>query len=195
MLLRRRSPGIESRPVKTKQGLEHVTDEWVAMLRWLKANQVEHVLIGAAAEAIRGRAGAEGPVAIVPAPYGRNFDRLARALSAAHARMRVDGESDTTPVKMTADKLMRGTRWTLRCGVHDLDIERSPRRGTGPAGVPRYQELLYEATRFELELELSVEVASPEDIEHFAHLRRTGVHPEIRISRTAQEDKVQEKAR
>jgi hypothetical protein len=190
MLLRRRSPGIDSRPAKTTQGLEHLSDQWVAVLRWLKANQVEHVLIGAAAEAIRGHSGAEGPVAIVPAPYGRNFDRLARALTSAHARMRVDGESDTTPFKMSADKLMRGTRWTLRCGVHDLDIERTPRGGTGSAGVPRYQELLYEANRFELEPGLSVEVASPEDIEHFAHLHRTGVAPEIRISRTSQQERV-----
>jgi hypothetical protein len=109
--------------------------------------------------------------------------------------MRVDGETDTTPVKMSAEKLMRGTRWTLRCGVHDLDIERTTTRGMGPRGTPRYQELLYEATRFELEPGLNVEVASPEDIEHFAHLHRTGIAPEIRISRRAQEDKVSEEAR
>jgi hypothetical protein len=30
---------------------------------------------------------------------------------------------------------------------------------------------------------VSVEVASPEDIEHYAHVRRTGTAPEIRIVR------------
>jgi hypothetical protein len=68
--------------------------------------------------------------------------------------------------------------WTLRCGSYDLDIE-----GHGP-GIPSYQELLYEAAGFEPAAGVSVEVASPEDIEHFAHVRRTGTVPEIRITRT-----------
>jgi hypothetical protein len=193
MLLRHRSPGIESRPGNTTKGLEHLTDQWVSVLRWLHENRVEHVLIGAAAEAIRGQVAPRGPVAIIPAPYVRNFDRLARALVAAHARMRVDGEADTAPVKMTADKLARGTRWTLRCGAYDLDIERTGGRGAN--GTPRYQELLFEAGRFEIEPGLSVEVASPEDTEHFAHLHRTGKAPEIRISRAPERAKEEEKAR
>jgi hypothetical protein len=179
MLLRHRSPGIDPRPAHTTKGLEHLRHEWIAILRWLSANHVEYVLVGAAAEAIRGRTGAQGAVAIVPAPYGRNFDRLARALWSAHARLRVDGEeADSVPVKMTAEKLARGPRWTLRCGAHDLDIEGRP------PGVPSYQELLYEAGRFEVEPGLHVEVAAPEDIEHYSHVRRTGSAPEIKISRT-----------
>jgi hypothetical protein len=82
-------------------------------------------------------------------------------------------------VKMTADKLVRGQRWTLRCGAHDLDIEGRPK------GVPSYQDLLYEAVRFDLAPELAVEVASPEDIEHYDHLRRTGLPPEFRVARGA----------
>jgi hypothetical protein len=31
-------------------------------------------------------------------------------------------------------------------------------------------------------------VASPEDIEHYAHVRRTGVSPELRIMRAAQHE-------
>ena len=81
------------------------------------------------------------------------------------------------PVKLSAEKLVRGERWTLRCGSHDLDIE--GRQAT----TPRYQELLYEAARTELASELAVEVASPEDIEHLDHVRRTGVSPEMRITR------------
>jgi hypothetical protein len=84
------------------------------------------------------------------------------------------------PVKMTAEKLVRGQRWTLRCGVHDLDIEGRP------AGVPRYQELLYEAGRFQPAPEVSVEVASPEDTEHYDHVRKTGVTPEFRVVRNTQ---------
>jgi hypothetical protein len=177
MLLRHRPPGIDPRPAHKLEGLEHLQDDWIAVLRWLAANHVEHVLIGAAAEAIRRRAAAAGPVTIVPAPYGRNYERLARALWSAHARIRIDGEADTTPVRVSAEKLARGQRWMLRCGHHDLDVEGRPK------GAPRYQELLYEASRFELEPGLSVEVASPEDLEHYAYVRRTGIAPEIRITR------------
>jgi hypothetical protein len=177
MLLRHRPPGIESRPPQTTQGLEHLRPSWIAVLRWLEANRVEFVVVGPVGQAIRGDTQASGAVAIVPAPYGRNFDRLARALWSAHARLRVDGESDPLPIKLSAEKLARGQRWTLRCGAHDLDIEGRP------PGSPKYQELLYEAGKFELEPGLKVEVGSPEDLEHFAHARRTGTAPEFRISR------------
>jgi hypothetical protein len=178
MLLRHRPPKIDdSRPAQITPGLEHLRSEWIAVVRWLRESQVEFVLVGQVAGAIRGDASASGPVAIVPAPYGRNFDRLARALWGSHARLRVDGEADSAPVKLTAEKLAGGKRWTLSCGAHELDIEARPK------GVPRYQELLYEASRFELAPGVSVEVASPEDLEHYAHLRRTGASPEIRITR------------
>jgi hypothetical protein len=182
MLLKRRPPRIDDRPVETKHGFEHLGSSALSILRWLKANRIDFVLVGSIAEAIRGRAGARGPVSIVPAPYRRNLERLARALDSADACIRMDGagitgETDTTPTKLTAEKLARGQLWTLRCGSHDLDVEGHA------AGVPSYQELLYEATGFELAADMSVEVASPEDIEHYAHVRRTGVAPEIRIAR------------
>jgi hypothetical protein len=182
MLLRRRPPRIDTRRTDAAKGFEHLEENWIAVLRWLNANRVEFVLVGAVAEAIRGDHRAKGPVAVVPAPYRRNFERLARALDAARARMRVDGTgadgaADTTPVKMTADKLARGQRWTLRCGGHDIDIEGEP------PGASRYQELVYESGRFDPATDVSIEVASPEDIEHYAHVRRTGTAPEISISR------------
>ncbi len=189
---RDRAPGIEPPPVNTKQGFEHLRDEWLAVLQWLAANGVDYVLVGAVAQAIRAGAQTGDAVSIVPAPYGRNLERLARALGSAHVRLRVAGgtapsgsagESDgsgtagTVPVKVSAEKLAGKASWTFRCGTHDLDVEGRS------SGVPRYQELLYEARRFELAPGLSVEVASLEDLEHYAQLRRTGVAPEIRISR------------
>jgi hypothetical protein len=186
MLLRHRAPRIESRPTETREGFEHLNQNSVAVLRWLRETRIDFVLVGPVARAIRGEPGAGGAVAIVPAPYGRNLDRLVRALWSAHARLRLDGVAEddeerpkTMPVKMTAEKLVRGQRWTLRCGSYDLDIEGRP------SGVPRYQELLYEANRLELAPALSVEVAAPEDIEHYEHVRRTGVSPQILITRTA----------
>lgn len=191
MLLRRRTARISTRPIDPIKGFEHVDRSALAVLRWLKDNQVEFVLIGAVAEALRGRVGAAGPVSVVPAPYRRNLARLADALSDAGACLRVDGAGpgggpDMTPVKFSAEKLGDARRWALRCGPHDLDVQCSGRTGQKAARqAPIYQELLYEATRFEPATGLRVEVASPEDVEHFAHLRKTGRAPEMRISRQA----------
>jgi hypothetical protein len=184
MLLKRRPPRIQTTTTPTNQGFEHIDAGALAVLRWLKANQVDFVLVGDVARALRGQEADGGPVSIVAAPYRRNFERLARALDATGAAIRLDGagmagETDTTPTKLTAEKLARGQLWTLRCGAYDLDIE-----GHIP-GLESYQDLLYEASRFEPTPGLSVEVASPEDIEHCAHVRRTGSAPEIKIMRVA----------
>lgn len=198
MLLRHRPPGIESRTAELREGLDHLDQAAVAVLRWLNANKVDYVVVGPVARAIRGDRDSRGPAAIVPAPYGRNWERLCAALVAGHAGLRTEtptsgGDAQTTqaPVKLTAEKLSRGRRWLLRCEGHDLDIEAAgshrdeARSGSGDIG-PRYQELLYESGRFDLSDGLSVEVASPEDLEHYSHVRRTGAAPEFRITRRAQ---------
>ena len=183
MLLRNRAPAIETPPAAPTQGYEHLNANAVAVLRWLGANRVDYVLVGPIARAIRGDSSMSGPVAVVPAPYGRNLDRLARALWSAHARLRVQtagpGDGETLPIKLTAEKLVGAQRWALRCGAYDIDVEGRP------AGVPRFQELLYEATRFAVATDLSIEVAAPEDIELYDHIRRTGRSPEIKVSRAA----------
>jgi hypothetical protein len=181
MLLRHRPPRSDPKPPATTKGFEHLDENWIAVLRWLKASRVEFVLVGAAAEAVRGNPDAKGPVAIVPAPYGRNYERVSKALASSHARLRIDatatGEVETMQVKLTAEKLARGQRWTIRCDNHDLDVEGHP------SGARSYQELLYEAGRFHLAADVSIDVASPEDIEHYEHVRRTGTSPEIKITR------------
>ena len=183
MLLKRRPPQIDSRPIHPAQGFEHLSAESIAVLKWLKANHVEFVLVGPVAEAVRGGAGSPGPVAIVPAPYRRNFERLWRALDGVQARPRADGGArdarEIRPAKMSRDACPGGQRWVLGAGPHYLDVEAQP------SGTPGYQELLYEAHRYELAAGLSVDVASPEDIEHYAYVRRTGTSPEMRITRAA----------
>ena len=207
MLLKHRSPGIDATSVQPRAGLEHLDRKSIAVVRWLNANHVDYVLVGPVAHAIRGDHAATGPVAIVPAPYSRNWDRLTRALVDEHAGLRSDrglpGSSergDAVTVKLTPDKLARGRRWMLRFGEFDLDIEGSGNRAAGarsggqphagddrahPTRAPRYQELLYEANRFELADGIAVEVASLEDLEHFSHVRRTGTAPEFVVTRTA----------
>jgi hypothetical protein len=205
MLLKHRPPGIESTSVLPRAGFEHLERKSMAVLRWLNANKVDYIVVGPVARSIRGDSAAQGPVAIVPAPYSRNYDRLTRALVAEHAGLRSDrgvpggsDRADAVTVKLTPEKLARGRRWMLRFGEYDLDVEGAGTRAAGARGpaptgrgadpeerphAPRYQELLYEANRFELAEGLTVEVASPEDLEHFSHVRRTGVAPEFRVTR------------
>jgi len=191
MLRRHRPALITTRPINPAKGFEHLPQSALALLRWLTDNRVEFVLVGAVAEALRGRADSAGPVAIVPAPYRRNLTRLASALNDAGAAVRLDGvgpggATDTTQTKLSAEKLGRGQRWRLRCGPHDIDIEPLVSEpGQASEEQPSYQELLYESGRFEPSPGAAVEVAAPEDIEHYAHLRKTGRSPEIRISRQA----------
>jgi hypothetical protein len=184
MLLRNRAPSIDV-PVTAAQGFEHLAASSIAVVRWLTAAGVDFVLVGPVARAIRGETGASGPVDIVPAPYGRNLDRLAHALNSVRAQQRTHGEligadpaaNPAQPLKLEAEMLVRAGRWELRFGEHELDIEGRP------SGSPSYQELLYEAVRSEVSAEVSVEVAAPEDIEHYDHVRRTGRAPEITVTR------------
>jgi hypothetical protein len=188
MLLRTRVPSIDSAPVAATKGYEHLSSSSIAVLRWLNAAGVDYVLVGPVARAVRGNSGAKGPVAIVPAPYGRNLDRLSRALNAVHARRRAPGAmlgitvhavTRQAPHRFTPEELVRAQHWSLSCGEHELDIEGRPQ------GSPSFQELLYEAVRVELAEGVSAQVASPEDIEHYAHVRRTGVAPQLLVTRTA----------
>ncbi len=184
MLLRNHAPSIDAVTTTPAQGYEHLGASSIAVIGWLTASGVDFVLVGAVARSIRGDAGSRGPVDIVPAPYGRNLDRLAHALNSARVQERspvtLIGARPITsgqPLKLTASMLIRPERWELRSGDHELDIEGRP------DGAPSYQELLYEAVRFRVSAEVSVEVGAPEDIEHYDHVRRTGVAPEMTVSR------------
>jgi len=199
MLLRHRSPEIDTAPVTPTAGLEHLEQRWITVLRWLNDSRIDYVLIGPVARSIRGELTSEGCVGIVPAPYLRNYERLAAVLTEQDAALRTErgvrGADPKAEVRLDADKLARGRRWLLHFSGYDLDVESSnldapahsahgPHQPAGPAGDgARYQELLYEATRVSVAAGVSVEVASPEDLELYSHMRRTGVAPEFRITR------------
>jgi hypothetical protein len=188
MLLRTRVPSIDSAPVAAVKGYEHLPASSIAVLRWLNVAGVDFVLVGALARAVRGDSAAKGPAAIVPAPYGRNLDRLARALNAVHARHRAPAAAlgialsphgRAAAQRFTPEELVRPEHWSLSCGEHELDIEGRP------SGSPSFQELLYEAVRIELADGVIAEVASPEDIEHYSHVRRTGITPQMLVTRAS----------
>jgi len=191
MLLKNHQPAIDQAPAAPAKGFEHIAPAAIAVMKWLNSARVDYVLVGGVARAVRGEARpAKGPVAIVPAPYGRNLDRLARALNAAHARERSDhgplgtavgavagGRGREAAIRLKPEMLVRPERWTLRCGEHELDIEGRP------PGSPSYQELLYEAVRTVLAPGLAVEVAAPEDVEQYDHVRRTGAVAAMVVTR------------
>ena len=184
MLLRNRATNIDPIAVTAAEGFEHLAASSIAVMRWLNTAGVDFVLVGPVARAIRGETDARGPVDIVPAPYGRNLDRLAYALNSVRAEQRSHGEligaapitSSAQALKLSAESLVRAKRWQLTCGEHELDVEGRP------AGSPTYQALLYEAVRFRVSPEVAVEVAAHEDIEHYDHVRRTGLAPEITVT-------------
>ncbi len=185
MLLRHRpsaridSPASPAPPT----GLRAPRRGW-SVLRWLQANRVEFVLVGPVAEAIRGerrrrRAGGDRARAVRPQPRSPSPRAVVRARAAARldVRERGVGELGHVPVKLTAEKLLRGGRWTLRCGAHDLDIEGCP-----PGRRRATRSCCTRPVRSSSPPDVCVEVASPEDIEHYAHVRRTGSAPEIRVT-------------
>ena len=189
MLFKRRLPRIDtSRSIEITPGFEHLDRGALAVLAWLKEHKVEFVLVGSVAEAVHSRSSTARPVAIVPAPFGRNLERLSRALNSAEARVRNDGDGpDPRPTatgRITAEQLTREDIWTLWCGPYAIDVVGTGApASSGASGASGYQELLYEASRFDLTMELSVQVASPEDIEHYAHLRKTGRPPRMTVTR------------
>jgi hypothetical protein len=57
-------------------------EAWIHPLQILRRHRVEHVIAGDAAAAAYGRVPVESaPLTVVPAPYGRNLDRLSTALA------------------------------------------------------------------------------------------------------------------
>jgi hypothetical protein len=105
MLLRRRSPGIPTRPPDPAEGFEYLDRQCIGVLRWLADHRIDYVLVGPVARALRGATDAAGPVAIVPAPYRRNYQRMCGALWTARGRLRNDGarpgEPETLPLKLS----------------------------------------------------------------------------------------------
>jgi hypothetical protein len=200
MLLRHRSHEIDTAALPPAAGLEHLQQRWITVLRWLNTSRIDYVLVGPVARAIHGEQTGDGSVGIVPAPYLRNYERLAAVLTEQGATLRsergIRGADPRADVRLDADKLARGRRWLLHFSGYDLDVESSnlaapahsvkgPHEPVGPAGDgARYQELLYEATRVRIAEGVSVEVASPEDLELYSHMRRTGTAPEFRITRS-----------
>lgn len=165
MALRNRNSAVDRVAPVPLEGFEHIARTALGALRWLDDSRVDYVVVGALAAAVRGGVGTSERVAIVPAPYGRNLDRLSDALAAIKAVPRMTAVGANAVGRIEAIDLVGPQRLTLRCGEYELDIEGRP------TGVPSYQDVLFDAERVELAAGLSPEIASAEHIERYAQLR------------------------
>jgi hypothetical protein len=135
---------------------EHLDDEALGLLRALAHHHVDHVVVGALAASVHAGKSEHGPLAIVPAPYARNYAKLATALRSLRVTLRVEGQENGLAFLPTPEAL-RVRRTTLRCEDGDLDVVPDP-PGTS------YGELLADAHREEVEPDLFVDVAAPGDL-------------------------------
>ncbi|MBW3652683.1 MAG: hypothetical protein KY433_03640 [Actinobacteria bacterium] len=131
-------------------------------LRTLAQHDVELVVVGDVAEAIRNDGGFVASLAIVPGSYGRNAERLNSALQAMDAELGIAG----TPAEMQVDYRRLDLRELAPCSFVtrylDVDVDFEP-RGTGG-----YRDLFDEAARIELAPGISPLVAAREDLERIA---------------------------
>lgn len=127
------------------------------LLEVLHRHDVQYVLIGGLAAALRGSATPTFDVDITPATGADNLARLSSALTDLDARIRVDGIPEGLPFSHDAASLARMTTLNLvtRCG--DLDI------AFDPAGIGDYSQ--WEAGSASIRvLGVPVRVASLDDI-------------------------------
>ena len=127
-------------------------------LRALARHDVELVLVGDVAQAIHDDGGFVADVAIVPAPYARNAQRLSLALQAMDAQpTAADTAAATAPDWRQRDlrELAPCTFATRWADVH-VDFE--------PAGTGGYRDLFDEARNIELAPSVCPLVAAPEDL-------------------------------
>ncbi len=135
-------------------------------LRTLALHDVEFVLVGGVAEAIYNHGGFVSGVAIVPAHYGRNVERLGAALQALDAEQGVAG-TPGTPLDPRSDlRELAPCSFTTRCVDVDVDFE--------PAGTGGYRDLFDDAATIELAGGVRPLVAALGDLERMA---RVGAPP------------------
>ena len=196
MLLKHRAPEINTAPVQLRQGLEHLEQSSIELLRWLNADQtgLRRRRAGRPCDSRRHqrpRAGGDRA-----RPLRAQLRAPGDALVAQHAGLRSDrglpGSTGaaTVPVKLTGDKLARGRRWMLRFGGYDLDVEGAGKRAAGAHGRPPTVRSTLPAIRSFSTRPVGSSLAEgvsawrsprPEDLEHFSHVRRTGSAPEFRV--------------
>lgn len=132
----------------------------VAILRVLKAHEVEFLVVGGIAARLRGAPLLTQDVDITPATDRANLERLAAALKDLEARLRTATEPDGVAFPFDPGLLASATVWTLTTKHGDLDLVVSP------AGTDGFRDLITNSDRLKVAVEpdLMVNVASLADV-------------------------------
>ena len=127
------------------------------ILEALQRHEVEYVLIGGLAAAVRGSPYPTADVDITPAADRENLGRLAAALTELGAKLRVEGYE---PVEWPLDdrSFDQGTTWTFVTDAGFLDV------CLRPDGTVGYPDLRRDATEEPLTDSVTVVVAALADV-------------------------------
>jgi hypothetical protein len=125
----------------------------------LQRHDVQFVLVGDVAEAIYNRGGFVSGVAIVPASYGRNVERLIAALEGLDAEMGIAGTASNEPVDWRRTDLRDLAPCSFMTSGADVDVNFEP------SGTRGYPDLFDDAAQIQLAPGITPLVASPEDLE------------------------------
>lgn len=128
-----------------------------AILATLNEHHVRYILIGGLGATLHGSPFVTTDVDITPAGHDDNLERLADALEALDARLRVEGEPDGIPFDRSLESLRRIEILTLTTRHGDLDIS------LVPSGTGGYDDLRRGAIELDIH-GLLVSVASLADI-------------------------------
>jgi hypothetical protein len=134
-------------------------------LRTLQQHDVEFVLAGDVAQAIYDHGGFVSGVAVVPAAYGRNVERLNGALQAMDAELGIAGTPATTQFDYRRMDLRAIAPCSFITRHVDVDVNFEP------PGTRGYRDLFDDASHIDLAPGVRPLVAAPADLERIA---RTG---------------------
>ena len=98
---------------------------WLEVLAALQRHGVQFVVAGSAADAIvEGDPESAAALIVAPAPFRRNFERLAAALGEFPVRIRVGSEEsgETQPLAVTEIVNHPAVRWRLRVAGTEVDV-------------------------------------------------------------------------
>jgi len=138
-------------------------------LQTLELHHVQFVIIGDVAEAIYNHGGFVSGLAIVPAAYGRNVERLTSALMSLKAEMGIAGVVDNRGIDYRSTDMRDLAPCSFITAEVDVDVDFEP------FGTRGYQDLFDEAKRITLAPGVSPLVAAPADLDRL----RRGTAPSI----------------
>ncbi|MEY2470644.1 MAG: hypothetical protein QOF21_3342 [Actinomycetota bacterium] len=143
----------ERRSVPRGKGEFSPTDALLTLRRF----GVDFVCIGGVAAVLQGANYVTFDLDVCPDSSKANLDRLAQALEALGARVRVEGIEDGLPFDHSGESLARARIWNLKTSAGDLDL------CFLPAGTSGFDDLSENADPVDIEGE-QVLVASIADI-------------------------------